>query len=117
MSNEYNRGEDDGSLAFLSIAPDPDNKFFNCDTVRQTALINRTFWVTGYVDGVATKFKKEGGQTIVHIKFDLSDPESASKKFFTGSKEIQYILGKINEMGKFPRRVTMRCSNNRFYFE
>jgi hypothetical protein len=29
----YNNGQDDGSLAFLQIEPDPNNKHFNCDTV------------------------------------------------------------------------------------
>lgn len=80
------------------------------------ALANRTFWVTGFVEGVITKFKKEGGQTVVHIQFDLGDKDT-ERKFFTGSKEILYVLRKIDEMGKFPRRVTMRCSQNRFYFE
>lgn len=114
--SRFIQGEDDGSLAFLNIAPDPDNKFFNCDVIKQQQLANRTFWVTGYIPNVQTKFSKENGQTVVHIMFDPNNRET-ERKFFTGSKEILYILKKIDEMGKFPRRVTMRCNNNRFYFE
>lgn len=35
---------DDGSLAFLEIAPDEANKHFNCPETAQQQLINRSFW-------------------------------------------------------------------------
>ena len=108
---------DDGSLAYLGIGPDPDNRFFNCDTVKQSMLVNMTFWVLGYIPNVPTKYKKQGGQTIVHIKFSLGDPESQAKKFFTGSSDILYKLRCIDEREAFPRKVTMRSCNNRYYFE
>lgn len=40
-----------------------------------------------------------------------------ARKFFTNSREIKYVLAKIREMDKFPRRVTMRASGTRYYLE
>lgn len=51
------------------------------------------------------------------IKENLEDKDSDAKKFFTNSQEIKYVLGKIKEMDKFPRKVTMRASGNRYYLE
>ena len=47
----------------------------------------------------------------------MDSPDSEAKKFFTGSADILYVLQKIKEMKKFPRKVTLRGSGNRYYFE
>lgn len=106
---------DDGSLAALNIAPDENNKHFNCSETTQQKLINTTFWVVDYIDGVKTKFGES--RFLVKIKPERNSPESEAKKFFTNSQEIKYILGKIKELNAFPRRVTMRASGTRYYFE
>lgn len=107
--------EDDGSLAFLNIQPDPSNKHFNCPETTQQKLINLSFWVIDYIDDIKTKFGNN--RSLVKIKFGLEDPESEAKKFFTNSSEIKYVLGKIKEREAFPRRVTMRAAGSRYYFE
>ena len=53
----------------------------------------------------------------VKIKFNREDPDNEARKFFTNSQEIKYILGKIKERNAFPRKVTMRASGTRYYFE
>ena len=78
-------------------------------------MTNLTFWVIDYMDGVSTKFGKD--RALVMIKENLEDKDSDAKKFFTNSQEIKYVLGKIKEMDKFPRKVTMRASGNRYYLE
>lgn len=107
--------EDDGSLAFLNIQPDPSNKHFNCPETTQQKLINLSFWVIDYVDDVKTKFGEN--RYLAKIKFNQDDPESEAKKFFTNSSEIKHVLAKIRELGAFPRRVTMRAAGSRYYFE
>lgn len=111
---------DDGSLDFLNIPRDENNRSFNCDETTQSKLMNTTFWVVDFIEDVPTKFSKQKGtkgQTLVKIKPEKDSPESDAKKFFTGSSDILYILQKIREMKKFPRRVTLRGNGNRFYFE
>ena len=111
---------DDGSLDFLNIPRDENNRSFNCDETTQSKLMNTTFWVVDFIEDVPTKFSKQKGtkgQTLVKIKPERDSPESDAKKFFTGSSDILYILQKIREMKKFPRRVTLRGTGNRFYFE
>ena len=54
---------------------------------------------------------------MVKIKFNREDPDKDARKFFTNSQEIKYILGKIKERNAFPRKVTMRASGTRYYFE
>lgn len=112
--------EDDGSLDFLQIPRDENSRSFNCPGTTQSKLTNITFWVVDFIEDIPTKFSKAKGtkgQTLVKIKPEKNSPEVEARKFFTGSSEILYVLKKIREMNKFPRRVTMRCSNNRFYFE
>lgn len=112
--------EDDGSLDFLNIPRDENNRSFNCDETTQSKLMNTTFWVVDFIEDVPTRFSKQKGtkgQTLVKIKFDRDAPESDAKKFFTGSADILYILQKIKELNKFPRRVTLRGNGNRFFFE
>ena len=80
----------------------------------------KSCWVTDFIEEVPTRFSKAKGikgQTLVKIKPDKDSPESDAKKFFTGSADILYVLKKIKEMGKFPRRVTLRSNGNRYYFE
>lgn len=107
--------EDDGTLGALKIPVDKDSRYFNCSEINQQRLLNLSFWVINYISGVKTKFGDN--RTVVLIKFDLKDSESNSKKFFTNSHEIKYVLEQIKEMNKFPRKVTMRASGNRYYFE
>lgn len=51
-----NNRQDDGSLAFLAIEPDANNKHFNCPEITQQKLINLSFWVIDFLDDVKTKF-------------------------------------------------------------
>ena len=69
----------------------------------------------GFLDDVKTKFGT--GRFLVKIKFNREDPDKDARKFFTNSQEIKYILGKIKERNAFPRKVTMRASGTRYYFE
>lgn len=112
--------EDDGSLAFLNIPRDENSRSFNCDETTQSKLVNTTFWVVDFIEEVPTRFSKAKGvkgQTLVKIKPSKDSLESDAKKFFTGSSDILYVLKKIKEMNKFPRKVTLRWNVNRYYFE
>lgn len=112
--------EDDGSLAFLKIPRDENNRSFNCDETTQSKIVNTTFWVTDFIEEVPTRFSKEKGvkgQTLVRIKPQKDSPDTEAKKFFTGSADILYVLKKIKELGAFPRRVTLRGNGNRYWFE
>lgn len=111
---------DDGSLAFLKIPRNENNRSFNCDQEKQSKLVNTTFWVVDFLEEIPTRFSKSKGtkgQTLVKIKKNPDDAESDAKKFFTGSEEILYVLKKIKELNAFPRRVTLRGNGNRFWFE
>lgn len=111
---------DDGSLACLHIPRDENNRSFNCDDTSQSKLVNTQFWLVDFIEDVPTRFSKAKGtkgQTLVKIKVNKDDPESAAKKFFTGSKDILYVLQWLREHDKFPRRVTMRSQGNRFWVE
>ena len=112
--------EDDGSLAFLKIPRDENNRSFNCDETTQSKIANTTFWVTDFIEEVPTRFSKAKGvkgQTLVRIKPQKDSPDTEAKKFFTGSADILYVLKKIKELGAFPRRVTLRGNGNRYWFE
>lgn len=106
---------DDGSLACLGIPPDANLRRFNCQEITQQKLINRTFWVIDFYDNVKTKFGEN--RFLVKIKFELEHDDADARKFFTNSYEIKYVLQKIKEMNKFPRKVTMQASGTRYYFE
>nr|DAT92815.1 MAG TPA: hypothetical protein [Caudoviricetes sp.] len=111
---------DDGSLDFLNIPRDENNRSFNCNETTQSRLLNTTFWIFDFIEDVPTRFSKakgSKGQTLVKIKPDKDSSESDAKKFFTGSAEILYVLKKIREMNKFPRKVTLRGNGNRYWFE
>ena len=112
--------EDDGSLSCLNIPRDENCRSFNCDETTQSKLVNISFWVVDFIEDVPTRFSKAKGikgQTLVKIKPNMDSPDSEAKKFFTGSADILYVLQKIKEMKKFPRKVTLRGSGNRYYFE
>jgi hypothetical protein len=106
---------DDGSLSFLKIEPDKNSRHFNCPETTQQKLINLSFWVFDYLEDVKTKFGNN--RFLVKIKYNKEDSEAEAKKFFTNSGEIKYVLGKIRELEAFPRKVTMRASGTRYYFE
>ena len=72
--------EDDGSLGFLKIPADETNKHFNCPETTQQKLINLTFWVCDYIEGVKTKFGTD--RVLVKIKMNKEDKDSEAKKFF-----------------------------------
>jgi hypothetical protein len=106
---------DDGTLACLRIPKSDENKHFNCEEITQQKLINLTFYLIDFIDGIDTKYGKD--RMIVFIKFNLNDAESMGKKFFTNSQEIKYVMKKIKEMNKLPRKATMRASGSRYYLE
>lgn len=106
---------DDGSLAFLNIAPDESNKHFNCPETTQQQLINRDFWLCDFIKGQRTKFGED--RYIVLIKFNKDDTMANARKFFTNSRDIKYVLDQIKERNAFPRHVTMRASGTRYYVE
>ena len=114
MTNENNTN-DDGSLSFLNIPQGEANKHFNCRETTQQKLINLTFWVVDFIDGVKTKFGNE--RFLVKIKRNRDDKDSEAEKFFTNSTEIKYVLKEIKKRNAFPRKVTMRASGTRYYFE
>lgn len=104
---------DDGTLTFLKIEPDKSSRRFECGEIKQQDIANLTFWVLDYIDNVKTKYGTD--RFLVKIKFNMEDTEA--KKFFTNSKEIKYVLEKIRELDAFPRKVVMKRSGNRYYFE
>lgn len=106
---------DDGSLAFLKIPPDANKKYFHCDETTQQKLLNKSFWVVDFVENVNTRFGQE--RYLVKIKFNLEDTEENARKFFTNSREIKYVLDKIKELNKFPRKVTMRAEGTMYHLE
>ncbi len=111
---------DDGSLDFLQIPRDKNSRYFNCKETNQSALVNMTFWVIDFIEDVETSWSKSKGlpgRTLVKIKMNQDDPESEAKKFFTGSQDILYILREIEKRDAFPRRVTLKCQANRYFFQ
>ncbi len=123
MNNENIKpvgAEDDGSLAFLNIPRDENSRSMKGEEVKQSKIVNTSFWVHDFLEDVPTRFSKSkgtSGQTLVQIRPNRDSPESEAQKFFTGSQDILYVLQKIREMNKFPRRVTLRADGNRYYFE
>ena len=117
MGNNQNPMEDDGSLDFLKIPADETNKHFNCPETTQQKLINLSFFVLDFIDGVKTKFGAE--RFLVKIKHPDNSPDKPGQveKFFTNSTEIKYVLREIKKRNAFPRKVTMRASGTRYYFE
>ena len=122
MNNEDNvqQGVDDGSLAFLRIPRDENSRSLIGDEIKQSKIMNTSFWVFKFLEDIPTRFSKQNGtagQTLVQIRPSKDSPESESQKFFTGSAEILYVLKEIQKRDAFPRKVTLRSNGNRFYFE
>ena len=112
--------EDDGSLSFLKIPRDENSRSLQGEEVKQSRIVNTTFWVFDFLEDVPTRFSKQKGtpgQTLVQIRKEKDSPDSEAQKFFTGSQDILYILREIKKRNAFPRKVTLRANGNRFYFE
>lgn len=120
IENRQELTEDDGSLAFLNIPRDENSRSMKGEEVKQSKIINTSFWVFDFIEDVPTRYSKQkgtAGQTLVQIRPQKESPESEAKKFFTGSQDILYVLREIKKRNKFPRRVTMRADGNRFWLE
>lgn len=117
MNTEKERDlfEDDGTLACLRLPVDAANKRFYCREERQENLIGKTFWLQGYFPDVQTRF---GTRHIYKATFERDDPDSEAFKVFTGAVSCKYVLEKLEEMGKYPRKVTLRKEGkNNYFFE
>lgn len=114
QTNFFTSPEDDGSLEFLKLPAATINgkKTFHCDPIRLGELINKEFWILDYEKDVRTV---HGNRYLVLIKFNKTDPDNLSRKFFTGSCEIKETLDMINERNAFPRRATLHFSGNRYW--
>lgn len=121
MDNQQNKNpEDDGSLAFLNIPRNENSRSLPGDEIKQSKIVNTTFWVHAFLEEIPTKYSKQKGtpgQTLVQIRPHKDSPVSDAQKFFTGSSEILYVLQEIKKRNAFPRKVTLRADGNRFYFE
>ena len=107
--------EDDGTLACLHIPADESNKRFACKAECQENLIGKTFWLLDFFPEVQTRF---GSRYLYKAAYDKDAPDSECFKVFTGSTDCGYILEKLKEMGKFPRKVTLKKEGkNHLYFE
>lgn len=118
--NKVPEVEDDGSLAFLRIPRDENSRSMQGEEVKQTRIVNTTFWVHDFLEDVPTRFSKAKGtkgRTLVQIRPEKDSPESEAQKFFTGSQEILYVLKEVKRLNKFPRKVTLRGNGNRFWLE
>lgn len=105
--------EDDGTLACLGLTKNERDKRFTCKEEQQGNLVNKTFWLLDYFSGVRTQY---GERYIYKMKFNLEDDESAARKVWTGSTDCQFVLDKLGEMKKFPRKVTLRKEGRGHYF-
>ena len=112
--------EDDGSLAFLKIPRDENSRSLPGDEIKQSKIVNTSFWVFDFLEDIPTRFSKQkgtSGQTLVQIRPRKESPDSEAQKFFTGSTDILYVLREIKKRKAFPRKVTLHANGNRFYFE
>ncbi len=104
---------DDGSLACLGITKNEKDKKFTCKEEQQSNLICKTFWVSDYCSEVKTQY---GERYLFKFKYNLEDPETEARKVWTGASDICFILDKLRELDKFPRRVTLRRDGKNHYF-
>ncbi len=119
-NNQAKNPEDDGSLAFLQIPRNENSRSLPGDEIKQSKIVNTTFWVHAFLEDIPTKYSKQkgtNGQTLVQIRPGKDSPVSEAQKFFTGSADILYVLQEIKKRDAFPRKVTLRADGNRFYFE
>lgn len=64
--------KDDGSLDFLNIPRDENNRSFNCNETTQSRLVNTTFWLFDFIENVPTRFSKakgNSGQTLDYVGY------------------------------------------------
>ena len=94
-----NNRQDDGSLAFLAIEPDANNKHFNCSEITQQKLINLSFWVIDFLDDVKTKFGT--GRFLVKIKFNREDPIRTRGSSLPIRKKLNIFLGRLRSVTPF----------------
>ena len=93
--------EDDGSLSFLAIPQDEGNKHFNCRETTQQKLINLTFWVCDFIEGVKTKFGAE--RFLVKIKKNRDDKDrQRSRKVLYQFKRNKVRFEGDKETERFP---------------
>ena len=98
---ENNNRQDDGSLAFLQIEPDANNKHFNCSEITQQKLINLSFWVIDFLDDVKTKFGT--GRFLVKIKFNKEDRIRTRGSSLPIRRKLNISLGRLRSVT--PSRV------------
>ena len=55
--------EDDGSLAFLKIPRDENSRSMPGDEIKQSKIVNTSFWVHDYLEDIPTRFSKQKGTT------------------------------------------------------
>lgn len=97
-----NNRQDDGSLAFLQIEPDANNKHFNCSEITQQKLINLSFWVIDFLDDVKTKFGT--GRFLVKIKFNIKKTRIKTRgSSLPIRKKLNISLGRLRSVT--PSRV------------
>ena len=107
---------DDGSLSCLQIERNPLNTNFHCQQIKQSLLTDKSFWIIDYVDNIKTRHGQD--RVVVMIGKTAQAKESECRKFFSNSCDIKYILGKLRELNKFPRKVTLRKNEvGGYYFE
>lgn len=111
---EFDRTNDDGSLKFLNIPRDVNDRSYNCMLTNQQRLSNKTFWLIDFMENVPTK---NGARILVKIKDDPEDDDSRAQKFFTASPQIIYTLREIRKRRAFPRKVTLKSQGLHFWFE
>ena len=111
---EENEIIDDGTLACLNIPADRAKKRFTCPEEQQSNLIGRTFWIMYFFDNVPSRYSND--RYLMKIKFEKDDPDSAARKVWTGSEDIKFILDKLREMNKLPRKVTLRRDGKNHFF-
>lgn len=54
---------DDGSLSFLNIPRDTNSRSLQGDEVKQSRIVNTSFWVHAFLEGIETRFSKAKGTT------------------------------------------------------
>ncbi len=98
---------DDGSLACLNIKTATAGSF-ECPQVKAEFYVDKTFWVHDFVDNVTTP--KGDGRMVYMCSFKekYEDEKIECFKIITTSKAVKEILKAVKEMGKLPRKVTLK---------
>lgn len=66
QTNIIPEAEDDGSLAFLRIPRDENSRSLQGEEVKQSRIVNTSFWVSDFLEDVPTRFSKAKGTTVRH---------------------------------------------------